>query len=1146
MNRSRTVLAVLALALAVFLAHGPAIGAGFLRFDDDRIVTDNPLFQAPLPEALAGFLDPTRTIADAYLPVAHLSLWLDWRLLGPGPLGLHLGNLAWHFLACLALLALGRRLGLPPLGACLAALLFAVHPALAEPVAWVSGRKCLLAGLFSFLALCLWLDALSGRRRAGPLAALFTLLAVYSSGAALVLLPWVVLLAAFARRRAPASFPWISLGLIVLVCAGAAAHHAALAVREGTAAAPADRPLALAAGTLGWYARRALLPLGLSSDYPYSVYLRALAAPGLAGLALAPPLAALALWSLRRRMPAFPWAAAATGMLLFTLGLAPFNNLFPASSVLLADRYLYLPLAGLALGFGTLLALPRPAALASGGLLGLVLLLLVPLARERSAQFANDQSLWRAALAAEPASAVARFNLVTDTLHRKGRAALEGDEGRRVREELGRALAAAARPQLRARILAQMAVVRSWSGDPAGAARQLEAAMEELGRIPEGPAVLRAWGRLALDRLRHLQEAGLAEEAAGQAASIRAALPRWPEGAVGLASLEVVRVEALLRAGEGARAEKLAAEVKASLERILADARPSFGALWALARLEATRLAGGSFTRALALLRQARELDPGRVETYIEMANLFQQLEPPQLAGAMQELDLGLRRRPADPDLLLRKGLLLVQQDRLEAGLAWLEKAHEDHPGREDLRDALRTTLILGLEDALKDRARNDPTAWLRRLQALDRFHPEVLRATGLTLAAAGKLAEAVDFLERALAQGARPEETRAALVDASKKLGYQHLIARREEALDHFHRAASLAPGDPELETIREILDGEVRKLWSRARALLAEEKPSEAARLLARAARLALPEAQPAAVLVLDLDQARLAGAPAAETLEASLLPRGREVLLAELAGAPEPAVVTARVDAWLHAGQSSRALWSLELLTRLEAPHPAWPRLQARAHLARGESAMGREILRKALERWPGNPELEEDLGRLTCQEALARWQAVPSEEALDRLAAGAGLCRRLFTGERLDPLLSQVDTVLRNQALAALEEADRTREQGEWARAAELYERGSRLLPPGVEPEFRFQARRLRALCWRGLGQPLRALEELELLDAEARHACIPFPGAVSARAALLFTLDRPAEAREVLSSWLAAFPEAAGREEVEALLPGRKP
>ncbi len=69
--------ALLCLLLAVVVYAPAALGAQFLAFDDNFFFgPDNPEFR----DGLAAVLDPRRPIANAYLPVAHLSLWFDFAL----------------------------------------------------------------------------------------------------------------------------------------------------------------------------------------------------------------------------------------------------------------------------------------------------------------------------------------------------------------------------------------------------------------------------------------------------------------------------------------------------------------------------------------------------------------------------------------------------------------------------------------------------------------------------------------------------------------------------------------------------------------------------------------------------------------------------------------------------------------------------------------------------------------------------------------------------------------------------------------------------------------------------------------------------------------------------------------------------------
>ncbi len=85
-------------------------------------------------------------------PFAALTFLLDARLWGTNPLGYHLTNLALDAgCACLVTLIVWRLHRTALWAGCAAGILFAWHPAHAEPVAWITGRVDLL-GTLAYLA----------------------------------------------------------------------------------------------------------------------------------------------------------------------------------------------------------------------------------------------------------------------------------------------------------------------------------------------------------------------------------------------------------------------------------------------------------------------------------------------------------------------------------------------------------------------------------------------------------------------------------------------------------------------------------------------------------------------------------------------------------------------------------------------------------------------------------------------------------------------------------------------------------------------------------------------------------------------------------------------------------------------------------
>jgi tetratricopeptide (TPR) repeat protein len=162
---TRTGLAV-AVALAALLAHARSAGFAFTDLDDRDLVVDDQAFLAQPANLVRAFGRAYMHVVDPahayYRPMVTVSYGLDALLSGARPVGYHLTNLALHAVASVLFLALLRRFAMPPAVACVVAIAFAVHPALATAVAWIPGRNDSLLAVF---ALAAWLMLLRDRDR---------------------------------------------------------------------------------------------------------------------------------------------------------------------------------------------------------------------------------------------------------------------------------------------------------------------------------------------------------------------------------------------------------------------------------------------------------------------------------------------------------------------------------------------------------------------------------------------------------------------------------------------------------------------------------------------------------------------------------------------------------------------------------------------------------------------------------------------------------------------------------------------------------------------------------------------------------------------------------------------------------------------
>ncbi|MGH7994798.1 MAG: tetratricopeptide repeat protein [Opitutaceae bacterium] len=337
------------IVFATFASYWPALRAGFI-WDDNAHVT------APALRSLHGLwriwfhLGATQQ----YYPVLYSAFWLEHRLWGDAAFGYHLLNIGLHAAAAVLAVVALRRLGLK--GAWLAGLLFAVHPAMAESVAWISEQKNTLSAVAYLLAGLAYLrfdaDALSGPpgrgRRWGWYAAatalfgfaVLTKTVTASLPAALLVVFWWKR-GRVRRRDVLPLLPWFVFG-------GAAGMLTAWVERHYVGASGPDFQFSFwarlfRAGRVTWcYLGHLAWPSNLMFFYPRWPW-----AWNAAWLVGTPALAGLLFltWSIRRKTRG-PLAA-----LLFFVGtLFPalgFVNVYPFLYSYVADHFQYLASLGI-------------------------------------------------------------------------------------------------------------------------------------------------------------------------------------------------------------------------------------------------------------------------------------------------------------------------------------------------------------------------------------------------------------------------------------------------------------------------------------------------------------------------------------------------------------------------------------------------------------------------------------------------------------------------------------------------------------------------------------------------------------------------------------------------------------------------------
>ena len=140
------------LAVAVWTVFGQTLRFGFVDYDDDEYVYENPhiIHGLNLKAIHWAF---THAHGANWHPLTTLTHMLDCQVYGLHPWGHHLENVLVHGMAAILLFLLLQQMTGALWRSGFVAALFAVHPLHVESVAWVSERKDVLSGLFFMLTL---------------------------------------------------------------------------------------------------------------------------------------------------------------------------------------------------------------------------------------------------------------------------------------------------------------------------------------------------------------------------------------------------------------------------------------------------------------------------------------------------------------------------------------------------------------------------------------------------------------------------------------------------------------------------------------------------------------------------------------------------------------------------------------------------------------------------------------------------------------------------------------------------------------------------------------------------------------------------------------------------------------------------------
>jgi len=351
----RQFIACLLLVAATLLCYQPALHNGFVIYDDDTYITDNPHVKAGLTWATVKWAFTTYDAAN-YHPLTWLSHALDCQLFGLNAAGHHEVSILLHGVCALLLfLFLMRATGFFWRSLFVASL-FALHPVNVESVAWAAERKNVLSMLFFLLALMAYVWH-ARRPRVGRYL-LVVLLFVWAllSKPQVITFPFLLLLLDYwplgrVWSDSPSGArPTYSPGLLVLekiplaLLSAASAFVTMKAQRAGGAVqtlAQYSPVLRFETAAIAYvrYLGKAFWPSRLVALYPHPTALYP-AWKVVAALALLLFITVVVIRARNRRYLLVGW-------LWFLGALVPMLGLVQVGSQEMADRYAYIPFIGL-------------------------------------------------------------------------------------------------------------------------------------------------------------------------------------------------------------------------------------------------------------------------------------------------------------------------------------------------------------------------------------------------------------------------------------------------------------------------------------------------------------------------------------------------------------------------------------------------------------------------------------------------------------------------------------------------------------------------------------------------------------------------------------------------------------------------------
>ncbi len=364
MNDSRKYAAIAVIpAVITAIVYLASLDNGFVNWDDNLYVYDNPGIRAIDGGFFKAFV--SSAFLNNWTPLTMFTYALDYAVWGLDPFGYHLTNLVFHVAdtfvvgylsSVMVAIAAGPERkggpGLPVFAGLFAAMLFGLHPAHVESVAWVSERKDVVSGLFFLLSILFYIRYAQAEGRKKTLRYISSLVCFFLSVAGkpmAVTLPAVLIILdlwPLGRFKGPLSLvKRLIIEKLPFFAISAAIAIVTVLAQKSSMASVDVLPLTLrfftAMRAYMFYLYKLLFPVTLAPFYPLEVRFEMYSFEYLGSL-IAFMAITIATAALIKKRP-YLFAAWA----YFVVTLLPVAGILQTGSQAAADRYTYLPSVGL-------------------------------------------------------------------------------------------------------------------------------------------------------------------------------------------------------------------------------------------------------------------------------------------------------------------------------------------------------------------------------------------------------------------------------------------------------------------------------------------------------------------------------------------------------------------------------------------------------------------------------------------------------------------------------------------------------------------------------------------------------------------------------------------------------------------------------